>query len=80
MENLTNPAVFEEWLNKVSKEGLIEWSMEFSILKKEVRCPLCNAFMKLRPFKRNKDGIAWRCFTSDCPNYLNYFGIRTSFF
>lgn len=77
---LSTPATFEEWLNSTSREAIISWMMTSNILKNEQTCPVCNRSMKIRSFNRNKDRIAWRCFTSSCINYLQYFSIRNGSF
>ena len=56
---------------------LVEFLRTKGVLKRYVQCVSCNQDMVTRPYSRNRDGLAFRCFTTSCINYKKYFSIRT---
>ncbi|KCZ77079.1 hypothetical protein H311_01914 [Anncaliia algerae PRA109] len=74
------PSDLEEIIIKMDKSNFINFLMQNSFIKKEVRCSFCNVFMILAKYKKNQDGVAWRCINSDCAYFKEYFSIRISSF
>lgn len=70
----------EVTLPNTTREELIRWLQDKQLIKTEFRCIACNTFCFLKKYQRNKDGYAWRCLSSNCPDYLKYFSIRVDSF
>ncbi|KAM0675566.1 hypothetical protein GVAV_000932 [Gurleya vavrai] len=71
----------ESEITNKNKNELISWLIQKNMLEGEKICSECNNYMELKPYKRNKDGKAWRCLKNNCKNHLKYFSIRfDSFF
>lgn len=59
-----------------SPEQAISFLREHGLLSTIDHCDLCKTIMKLSPYKRNQDNVAWRCMKTTCENYKRYFSIR----
>lgn len=60
--------------------ALIEYLQCRGFLHRERVCSNCMVFMVLKPYKKNKDGFAWRCVTSSCSKFLEYESVRLNSF
>ncbi len=58
-------------------EDLVEFLRCKGVLKRVVKCLVCLADMQTKPYTRNKDKLAFRCYTKDCNGYLKYHSVRT---
>ena len=55
---------------------LIIQLQHIGLLKQYNYCLVCNNFLELKPYTRNKDKYAFRCMKTDCRNYKKYISIR----
>ncbi|KAG0424152.1 hypothetical protein DMUE_6107 [Dictyocoela muelleri] len=54
----------------------IEFLKDRGILRRIMYCDGCNGLMKKVIYKRNIDGLAWRCYRKSCSEFLKYVSIR----
>ncbi len=75
---------FEEWesaTHDADQKAMIDFLMEFGVLKNSALCISCNCSLSLVKYTRNKNGFAWRCMNSKCDAYQKYSRIiNKSFF
>ena len=58
-------------------DDLVEFLRCKGVLKRVVKCLVCLEDMKTKPYTRNRDKLAFRCYTKDCKGYLKYHSVRT---
>ena len=61
-------------------ESLVEFLRLKGMLKRTVMCPECRFDMVCKPYTRNKDGMAFRCYNKECNGYTKYYFIRVESF
>ena len=74
-----NDHYYDTVLDKKFKAGtlaLIEYLRSVGLLQRNVACPNCSVHMPQRVYKRNIDGVAFRCMTRSCQSYKKYTSIR----
>ncbi|KCZ76524.1 hypothetical protein H311_02473 [Anncaliia algerae PRA109] len=77
---MLTPDELDKKFIRMNKAETIKYLMSYNFLLKEMRCSFCNSFMNLTKYKKNKDGVAWRCNTASCNYYQEYFSIRINSF
>lgn len=70
----------EHYLFTVEKNELIKQLFQKGFLKKEYNCKSCLKPCNLNKYKKNQDGIAWRCNYRRCEKFKNYSSIRKDSF
>lgn len=66
-------------LNEVfqgSNEAVVEFLHNKGMLKRQGACPTCSTDMMTVNYSRNKDGLAFRCYKTDCGGYKKYHSVR----
>jgi transposase-like protein len=74
------PNSFDTLITKLTERELITFVMDQQFIKCEFKCPTCNNYAKLVPYKRNIDRFAWRCMYPRCIKYKDYFSLRKQSF
>ncbi|KCZ77900.1 hypothetical protein H311_01083 [Anncaliia algerae PRA109] len=77
---MNTPEFIENKCILLSAKELAYFCMDNGFLKKEMFCQICNHALKLVPYKRSKDELAWRCMHKICSRYKLYTSIRSNSF
>lgn len=75
-----NVEFFESEMPNFNSEEVFQWCSIRGLLSPEMICQNCLSYMKLSVYKRNKDGLAWRCLTRSCISYSKYISVRIGSF
>ncbi|KAI5152245.1 hypothetical protein ENBRE01_2682, partial [Enteropsectra breve] len=65
----------EEHIMGLCPDAAVRWLMELGLLPRESHCR-CGEQMKLVKYTRNIDECAWRCYNSQCLQYIKYISVR----
>ena len=61
-------------------ESVVKFLGLKGMLKRTVMCPECRVDMFCKPYTRNKDGMAFRCYNKECNGYTKYHSTRSESF
>ena len=63
-----------------NSSNVIRWMQQKKLLKSEVKCDSCAAWMNWTKYSRSKDGFIWKCQQKDCLKYKSTKSIRIGSF
>lgn len=71
---------YERIVPTLTGRDLCIFLQRYNLMPVEKRCESCGTSMNINSYKKNREGVAWRCINRNCKKFKIYISIRTGTF